>query len=337
MLVLPPQVLLASRVGFIPAIQSSRFCPGQRQLCTPKQPGRQPKPVAALMSQLPLASEWWPLEENLVARGGGSPLHLFEGSEGYPFPEWVPSFGSLCVEGSGSPIYTFVSQFGPDQEPGLFSEGANRVGAASPSSSAAADVAFLRGLDVDGLTASKAACDEPVRRFMVSPATATPGGSNEGRHPPYDDSYLPTPATLIADLKATASFCSDITDLDNDGSRGPLPFVKPSEWGMDEMHEDANQQSIFSTPEELAEEELEEEQFPGIDCREFHPRSIAVHAALKQYVLNQRVFFVVVHTGRWVDEELPEYPMSTHELVMALGVSGAAGNLVGVMAIQTDD
>lgn len=283
------------------------------------------------MSQVPVASEWWPLEENLVARGGGSPLHLFEPEErsgdelrDSPFPEWVPSIDSLFVNGSGSPIYTFVSQFGPDQEPGLFSEGANRVGASSPSSSAAADVAFLRGLDLEGLIA-KGASDAPVRRLMVTPATATPGGSNEGRHPPYDESYQPTPATLIADLKATANFKSDIADLNNDGSRGPLPYVKTGKPTMDEVHEDENEQCqcIFSTPEEL-----EEERFPG------HDRSIAVHAALKQYVLNQRVFFVLIHTGRWVNEELPERPMSTDVLVMALGVSGTTGNLVGVIAIQ---
>lgn len=288
------------------------------------------------MSQIPLASEWWPLEENLVARGNGSPLRLFEPEERSAddsFPEWVPSFDSLFVAGSGSPIYTFESQFGPDQEPGLFSEGANRVGAASPCSSAAADVAFLRGLDLEGLTASKGASEAPVRRLMISPATATPGGPNDGRHPPYDESHQPTPATLIADLKATANFKSDIGDLNNDGSRGPLPYVKTGKCTMDEVHEDENGQCIFSTPEEL-EEELEEEQIPGIDCREFHAQSIAVHAALKQYVLNQRVFFVLIHTGRWVDEELPEYPMSTDVLVMALGVSGATGNLVGVIAIQ---
>ncbi|CAM9348110.1 unnamed protein product [Ectocarpus fasciculatus] len=290
------------------------------------------------MSQVPLATEWWPLEENLVARGGGSPLHLFEPEErrevepgAYIFPEWVPSFDSLFVEGSGTPIYTFESQFGPDQEPGLFSEGANRVGAASPSSSAAADVAFLRGLDLKGLIA-KGASEAHVRRLMVSPATATPGGSDEGGHPPYDESYQPTPATLIADLKAAANFESDIADLNNDGSRGPLPYVKTGADTMDEVHEDENEQYIFSTPEELAEEELEEEHVPGLDCREFHARSIAVHAALKQYVLNQRVFFVLIHTGRWVDVELPEYPMSTDVLLMALGVSRATGNLVGVIS-----
>lgn len=303
------------------------------------------------MSQVPVASEWWPLEENLVARGGGSPLHLFEPEErsedelrDSPFPEWVPSIDSLFVNGSGSPIYTFVSQFGPDQEPGLFSEGANRVGAASPSSSAAVDVAFLRGLDLEGLIA-KGASNAPVRRLMVSPATAIPGGSNEGRHPPYDESHQPTPATLIADLKATANFKSDVADLNNDGSRGPLPYAKTGKPTMDEVHEDENEQCIFSTPKELEEEleELEEEQISGHDCREFHARSMAVHAALKQYVLNQRVFFVLIHTGRylvhtgpvWVkDNKPPERPMSTDVLVMALGVSGATGNLVGVIAIQ---
>eukprot|EP00903_Cladosiphon_okamuranus_P013634 g12698.t1 len=285
------------------------------------------------MSQVPAASEWWPLEENLVARGGGSPLHLFEPEErsgdDHGFPEWVPSTESVFVKGSGSPIYTFVSQFGPDREPELFSEGANRVGAAPPSSSAAADVAFLRGLDLEGLTASKGAGHAPVRRLMVSPATSTPGGSTENRHPPYDESYQPTPATLIADLKATADFKSDIADLSNDGSRGPLPYVKTGKSTMDEVHEDESKQAIFSTPEEL-----EEEQMPGYDFREFHARSIAVHAALKQYVLNQRVFFVLIHTGRWVDEELHEFPMSTDVLLMALGVSGATGNLVGVIAVQ---
>eukprot|EP00752_Nemacystus_decipiens_P011827 g10493.t1 len=286
------------------------------------------------MSVVPFASKWWPLGENLIARGGGSPLFLFDhqdlnGNRCSGLPEWVP-YGSLIEPSSGSPIYTFESQFAPHQEPGLFAESVDQVEGA-PRSAAAADVAFLRGLDVDGLEASHGAASAPVRRLMISPATASAGESDEGgKHPPYDESYQPTPATLIADLKATTKFRSIIPDLNNDGSRGPLPYLlNNDEYTMDEVHEDENEQYIFSTLEELNEEEQPD------DVRQHHARSLAVLAALKQYVLKERVFFMVIHTERWEDEELPGFLSSTDVVLLALGVSGASGNLVGVMAIQT--
>ncbi|CAN0577774.1 unnamed protein product, partial [Ectocarpus sp. 12 AP-2014] len=52
---------------------------------------------------------------------------------------------------------------------------------------------------------------------------------------------------------------------------------------------------------------------------------------LKQYVLKQRVFYVLIHTDRrqYADED-----MSSDVILLALGVSPATGNLVGVIAIQ---
>ncbi|CAM9380840.1 unnamed protein product, partial [Ectocarpus sp. 13 AM-2016] len=58
-------------------------------------------------------------------------------------------------------------------------------------------------------------------------------------------------------------------------------------------------------------------------------------AALKQYVLKQRVFYVLIHTGRRHDAELADEDMSSDVILLALGVSPATGNLVGVIAIQT--
>lgn len=294
------------------------------------------------MNLVPVIPGWWPLEEKLVARCG-SPLRLFEpeersedGLSHCPFPGWEPEEESLLVPGIGKPIYTFESQFTSDQEPGLFDDAPPPSAAAA----AAADVEFLRGLDLEGLEASVGARSAPLRRLMISPATTVAAGSaGEGRHPAYDENNLPTPATLVADIKAAANFRSAIADLNDDGGGGPLPYLGPHLSGgvVDEVHEDEDKQYLFSTPADVAEVENageEEEQVPGYDHGAFVSRSTAQLAALKQYARNRRVYFVLVHTKRFVDEEFPN-GVSTDVLLMALGVSAATGNLVGVIAIQS--
>eukprot|EP00752_Nemacystus_decipiens_P004640 g4234.t1 len=286
------------------------------------------------MNLVPVIQGWWPLEEKLVARCG-SPLHLFEpeersedGLSHEPFPGWMPEELSLLAPGVGTPIYTFESQFTPDEQPGLFDD-------APPSVAAAADVEFLRGLDLEGLECSLGARSAPLRRLMITPATIAAAGSDGGgRYPAYDENNLPTPATLVADIKAV-NFRSAITDLNDDGGGHPLPYLSSERTAVDEVHEDEDNQYMFCTPKDAAEVNAgEEEEIPGYDHGAFVSQSRAQLAALKHYALNRRVYFIVVHTKRFVDGEFFPDGVSTDVLLMALGVSAATGNLVGVIAIQ---
>ncbi|CAM9737476.1 unnamed protein product, partial [Ectocarpus sp. 8 AP-2014] len=129
-----------------------------------------------------------------------------------------------------------------------------------------------------------------------------------------------TPATLVADLKATGNFKSAITNMDDDGSGAPLPYLGYLVFACaDEVHEDDEKQYIFATSEDLAEAIAEAE---------------SELTALKQYVLKQRVFYALIHTDRRHDVGLAGEDMSSDVVLLALGVSPATGNLVGVIAIQ---
>ena len=296
---------------------------------------------------------WWPLDEMLVERGNvvpiGTPIYTFKSQFAPDKKAGVFSsdddssrasttaaadigfLRGLDLDELMAGIYAFVSQFVPDAKPGLLStssgEHRNRA-----SSTVAADVDFLTGLDLKGLMASGAA-DAPLQRLMVSPAVAAAGEASEGKHPAYDENNLPTPATIVADLKATANFKSAIADLNDDGRSGPLPYLGKYVFDCaDEVHEDETKQYVFSTPEDVEEviggdRELDDDQW-----REIVFRSRAQLAALKQYSLAQRVFFVLIHTDRFVEGD--EQCMSSDVLLMALGVSVVTGNLVGVIAIQ---
>ncbi|CAM9791123.1 unnamed protein product [Ectocarpus fasciculatus] len=182
------------------------------------------------------------------------------------------------------------------------------------------------------------ACDAPLWRVMVSPAAA------DGKRPRYDENNLPTPATLVADLKATANFKSAITDMD-DG--GPLPYLRPPFPFADEIHEDDDKQAIFETFD-LLEYNVEGMESKVVDpatdergletdlhCIENTLQNLAQLAALKQYVLKQRVFFVVLHTER-IKVNTFGHVSSSHVLLLALGVSPFTGNLVGVVAMQLE-
>lgn len=161
------------------------------------------------------------------------------------------------------------------------------------------------------------AYDAPLWRLIISPtATATAAGSSPstegGNNPKYNKDNLPTPASLVADLQATANFKSAIADLNDDGSRAPLPYLGYLSFPCaDEVHEDGEKQYLFPTFEELVDADAaaaaaasgadEEGQPYTEEDRTYHEdvlRSRAQHAALKQYVLNQRVFFVLLHTDR---------------------------------------
>ena len=256
---------------------------------------------------------WWPLEESLVSRGSGD-----------------------------SPIYTFESQFAPEQEFGLFDDGGSGSDGAlpTPSPGAAADIDFLRSLDMDGMKIHNGWTDAPIRRLMISPALTAAGEAGEASqgklHPPYDMNNPPTPATLAADLKVT-DFRSAITNLDDDGAGGPLPFLGYRFDNSDAVHEDEENQWIFCTAEEFAESMAEEPSTVFDHEMEKNRRSRALLRALKKYALGERVFFMTLHTDRWDPRQIqwcfPE-GISVDTLLLGVGVSVATGNLVGVMTID---
>ncbi|CAM9511929.1 unnamed protein product [Ectocarpus sp. 4 AP-2014] len=138
---------------------------------------------------------------------------------------------------------------------------------------------------------------------MVSPAAAA-----DGKRPRCDEDSLPTPATLVADLRATANFKSAITDMDGDG---PLPYLGCRTFPFaDQIHEDDDKQHIFETFDALSENRalMEPEVVDkaiseralehSVWCIEDTLQNLAQLAALKQYVLKQRVCYVLIHTER---------------------------------------
>ncbi|CAM9946215.1 unnamed protein product, partial [Ectocarpus sp. 8 AP-2014] len=276
-----------------------------------------------VLPRKPPSPTWWPLEEPLIARGR-------------------------------LPIYTFVSQFSGGYESALLDDdGSDDQSREAPSPQQVdADVSFLRGLHVEGLRAT-GACDAPLCGVMVSPGATLAGrrrkhgrGEKRGKGEKkrrYYEQKLPTPATLVADLQATGNFKSAIANMNDDGSIAPLPYLGYGVFRCaDEVHEDDEKQYIFATSEDLVEAVAEEESEvvdPEADegdmgaetYREIMLRSWEQLAALKQYVLKQRVFHVLIHTER---VNTGGRPYSSDVLLLALGVSPATGNLVGVMAIQ---
>ncbi|CAB1118424.1 unnamed protein product [Ectocarpus sp. CCAP 1310/34] len=222
---------------------------------------------------------------------------------------------------------------------------------------------------------------------MVSPAAAAAGGGKKSR---YDEDNLPTPATLVADLKEARNFKSAITDMDDDGSGAPLPYLGYLVFACaDEVHEDDENQYIFATSRGLAEAISEEEsevvdveadegdmgaeaiaevEFEVIDPAadegdmgaeataeaefelddpaadqgdlgaeaygEIALGSRAQLTALKQHVLKRRVFYVLIRADRRQYADPDDEDMSSDVILLAMGVSPATGNLVGVIAIQ---
>ncbi|CAM9253966.1 unnamed protein product [Ectocarpus fasciculatus] len=134
--------------------------------------------------------------------------------------------------------------------------------------------------------------------------------------------------------------------MNDDGSGAPLPYLGYLVFACaDEVHEDDEKQHVFATSEELADAMADAEYMvdhPAADegdmgagaYRDSKLQSRAQLAALKQYVLKQRVFYVLIHTDRRQFADSTDQDMSSNVLLMALGVSPASGNLVGVMATQ---
>ncbi|CAM9114944.1 unnamed protein product [Ectocarpus sp. 6 AP-2014] len=255
---------------------------------------------------------------------------------------------------------TFVSQFAGGYESALLDgAGSDDQSREAPSPEQVdADVSFLRGLHVEGLRAN-GADDAPLWRVMVSPAATLAGrrrkhgrGKKRGKGEKkrrYYDQKLPTSATLVVDLQATANFKSAIANMNDDGSIAPLPYLGYGVFRCaDEVHEDDNKQHLFATSQELTgaivmEEsevvnpEADEGDMGAETYREITLRSWEQLAALKQYVLKQRVFHVLIHTervNRLISTVVGGTPFSSNVLLLELGVSPATGNLVGVMAMQ---
>lgn len=226
----------------------------------------------------PPYSEYWTLEDEIVARNCGA-----------------------------ASIYTFETQFARQSE----------------LEAASADVAFLKSLNLTDLLPG-GSMDVHMLRILISPA--------EGNL--YHADNMPSPRKLVADLKAL-DFRSNIPDMDDDV--GPLPVIREG-YNLDQIHEDAEEDGIFDTSYELraamrAFDEERGESYEDWCCnRDNTFQNLAQKAALRQYAVNQRVFFIVLRTHRkWVSERTS---ISELAVIMALVVSPATGNLVGTFALQ---
>ena len=242
---------------------------------------------------------------------GGSSVHF---PADPPSPQWWPLEETLVGRGSSELIYTFGSQFGDG--------GDHSQASTLPPPPPSADVDFLRGLLVEGDLVPGGAIDAPLQRLMISPAASVA----------YNEGHMPTPATLVADLKATANFRSAIADMNNDGSEGPLPYLGYQNFDCaDEVHEDAEKQYLFPTAQDVADLAPDDE-----DSSDVTIRGRQQLAALREYVVKQRVFYVLIHTDRreHAGDDISYPDMSSMVLLTALGVSPTTGNLVGVCALQ---
>lgn len=238
---------------------------------------------------------------------GDPPLRF---PEDPPRPEfWTLGDDIVARDCGASSIYTFESQFAQQSE----------------LEAASADVVFLKSLNLTDLLPG-GAMDVHMLRILISPA--------EGNT--YDADNMPTLRNLVADLKAL-DFRSNIPDMDDDV--GPFPFVPTAGWyNLDQIHEDAEEQGIFETSDEL---EDAMRGFSGASGNSYETwcwdrdntlQNLAQLAALRQYAVNQRVFFVEIRTHRrWASELISTSDMV---VIMALGVSPATGNLVGTNALQ---
>lgn len=229
-------------------------------------------------------------------------------SGGSPYPEYWTLEDDIVARGCGaSSIYTFESQFAQQSE----------------LEAASADVDFLKSLNLKDLLPG-GSMDVHMLRLLVSPA--------EGNV--YDADSMPTPRKLVADLKAL-DFRSNISDMDDDV--GPLPVLRAG-YNLDQIHEDAEEDGIFETSYELkfAMKGFDETRGESYEdwCwnRDNTFQNLAQLAALRQYAVNQRVFFVVIRTHRtWMSSTKSSSYMA---VLMALGVSPTTGNLVGTFALQ---
>ena len=122
--------------------------------------------------------------------------------------------------------------------------------------------------------------------------------------------HLPT-ARQVLDALGAASFKSEhIANLDTVSI--PHPGYHP-DTDNDEIHTDAEGQSIFSTEEEEGD----------------HTEQL--HAALKEQVVDGHLYYVLLHDA---PEQHGEFWFSEWVVLFAVGISKASGNLIGILTHQ---
>jgi len=176
----------------------------------------------------------------------------------------------------------------------------------------AADVAFLRSWALPD------ECHYGNPQVGMSPFTAEPAVR------PHS-AGLPTAAEVLADL--LVNNFAGLPGVALDSVDPPfVPKADPMVTGADQIHTNGIKQYMFCTePVEVVPYGVQEEDLPGMQA------SIDALDALRSYVVDRHVYFVVVHTPLVGQEE---FPFPNLVLLWAVGVSPASGNLVGAWGVQ---
>ena len=137
---------------------------------------------------------------------------------------------------------------------------------------------------------------------------------------------LPTARNVLHLLKASSFESEHIENLDE--ASLPFPGYHPNTKN-DEIHSDGNEQNLFAKdpPDEDELENLKYDESAlsaGNESRNYHQR-------LRDYVLDQHLYYVLVHT---VPQKHGDYEFSDYVILFAVGVSPGTGNLVGVVSYQ---
>lgn len=145
------------------------------------------------------------------------------------------------------------------------------------------------------------ACDCAVYPFVCAPKR------------PFTS--LPTAAEILSELKITNFQSEHIVKLDT--AQIPYPGNHAGTKN-DEIHTDPSEQHMFAY--EIIDDEDEDEKL-----------SRASHAALRNYVINRHLFYILIHDK---PQKYGDYMLSNFVLLFAIGVSPATGNLVGAVSHQ---
>ncbi len=130
---------------------------------------------------------------------------------------------------------------------------------------------------------------------------------------------VPTARKVINELRASNFKSAHISSLDTTSI--PYPGYNPGT-DNDEIHTDSDKQSIFPKPEDQEEND---------DWAVSPADSIRWHEELRHYVLDEHVFYVLLHTK---PHPHGEFEFSEWVILFAIGVSPATGNLVGAVTHQ---
>eukprot|EP00168_Porphyra_purpurea_P020715 TRINITY_DN8828_c0_g1_i1.p1 TRINITY_DN8828_c0_g1~~TRINITY_DN8828_c0_g1_i1.p1 ORF type:complete len:237 (-),score=68.61 TRINITY_DN8828_c0_g1_i1:192-902(-) len=176
------------------------------------------------------------------------------------------------------------------------------------------------------------AADVAFLRSWALPEECYYGNTQVGLHPfiaepavrPHT-AGLPTASEVLADLLVKDFVSRPDVALD----AANIPYVERAAGaflGGDQIHTDGGAQFMFCTdPVEVVPHAETEEDLPAMQA------SVDALTALRSYVVDGHVYFVVAHTVPVGEEDLP-FPNLV--LLWAVGVSPASGHLVGGWGVQ---